>query len=258
MGLLDGRVALISGGAGGIGVAIARNIVAEGGSVMLGDLKEASTAVLAELGAKGQFVTLDATRPDSWNFAAAETVRHFGGIDMLINACGSAVTGKFDELDLESFRRSFAINVDSILLGTQSAMPYLAKSGRGAVINFSSTMGVRPRPELPAYCASKAAVLALSRSLALDCAERKNGVRVNTIIPGAIRTEMSVSVMRDLVTMGTVGSLDEAEAMYAAFHPLARIGEPEEIAHAVVFLCSDHASFITGAAIPVDGGYIAG
>lgn len=256
--MLQGQVALVSGGAGGIGQAIARAWVREGGSVMLADLQPDPAQVLSEeLGGRVATVRLDVTSGAHWDVAVAETVARFGRLDSLVHACGSAVTGRLETLGFDAWQRSFAINVDSIFLGTKAALAQLEAGGRGSVVTFSSTMGVRPRGELPAYCAAKGAVIPLTRSLAIDFARRGKGVRVNAIVPGAIRTEMSLSVMREQVAMGAVGSMQEAEAWFASTHPLNRIGEPSEIAEAVLFLCSDKASYITGVALPVDGGYVA-
>ena len=256
--MVQGQVALISGGAGGIGQAIARAWVREGGSVMLADLQPGPAKALGEeLGSQVAAVRLDATSETDWDAAVAGTVARFGRLDAVVHACGAAIYGPIETLGFDAWRRCFAINLDSIFLGTKAALEHLEAGGRGSVITFSSTMGVRPRGELPAYATAKGAVIPLTRSLAIDFAGRGKGVRVNAIVPGAIRTEMSLSVMRNQVAMGAAGSLEEVEARFASTHPMNRIGDPAEIAEAVLFLCSDKASFITGIALPVDGGYVA-
>lgn len=236
---LEGKVALISGGAEGIGAAVARLFVAEGGSVMLGDIQRGKAQALAsELGVKAAAVTLDVRDSAQWDAAVAATT----DID------GISEPGNVAEMERDVWERSLAINLTGTFNGCRAALPAIAASGApGAIVNTGSMLALRVGAGFGAYCASKAAVTALSKVIALECAAAGWPIRVNTVHPGAIRTPMFERYLAGFANR------EAGEAAFAASHPLGRVGEAEEVAQAFLFLASDEASFTSGADLTVDG-----
>lgn len=249
MGRLAGKVALISGGAEGIGAETARRFVAEGAAVMLGDIQLGKAeALAAELG--GAAVRLDVTSLSDWESAVAATVARFGKLTTLCNIAGISEPGSVADVAPDSWARTLDINLNGTFNGCRAALPALVASGEpAAIVNVGSMLALRPGGGFAAYCASKAAVTMLTKCLALDCAKQRWPIRANTVHPGAIRTPMFQRYL-DAIP----GSNEEVEAMFAASHPVGRVGEPREVADAIVFLASDEASFTTGSDLPVDGG----
>jgi 3alpha(or 20beta)-hydroxysteroid dehydrogenase len=248
---MNGKVALISGGAEGIGGAVARRFVAAGGSVLLGDVqKEKAAALAASLGERAAAIALDVRDPAQWERAVAEAEARFGCLTHLFNIAGISEPGGVCELDPESWNRTLDINLNGTLHGCRAAIPALVRSGQAcAIVNTGSMLALRPGAMFLAYCASKAAVTALSKCIALDMAAKGHPIRVNTVHPGAIRTPMFERYLDAFP-----GSREEGEAMFAANHPMGRVGEAEEVAAAMMFLASDAASFSTGVDFTVDGG----
>jgi NAD(P)-dependent dehydrogenase (short-subunit alcohol dehydrogenase family) len=243
----DGKVALITGAARGQGAAHARRFAAEGAAVVLTDvLDEPGEAVAAELrdaGHDARYVRLDVRDAGAWETVVADVVDTHGGLNVLVNNAGvsdpTPVTATSDEL----WQRIVAINQTGVFLGMRTAIPAIVRSGGGAVVNISSVYGVRGSPGYAAYHASKAAVLMMTRAAAADHAHE--GVRVNAICPGLIMTPM-------------VEAEDPAAVeAYAATIPMGRGAEPDEISNGVLFLASDEASFVTGASLVMDGGWLA-
>jgi 3alpha(or 20beta)-hydroxysteroid dehydrogenase len=249
MGRLEGKVALISGGAEGIGAETARRFAAEGAQVVLGDVQiEKAEALARELG--GAAVMLDVRSLEQWEAAVRATVTRFGKLTTLCNIAGISEPGSVTEVPLESWSRTIDINLNGTFNGCRAALPALAASGEpAAIVNVGSMLALRPGGMFAAYCASKAAVTALTKTIALDCAKKGWPVRANTVHPGAIRTPMFERYLEIMP-----GTREEAEAMFASSHPVGRVGEAGEVAGAIVFLASDEASFTTGADLPVDGG----
>lgn len=251
MARMSGKVALISGGAEGIGAAVARQIVGEGGCVMLGDIQIDKARLLAgELGERAAAVELDVRDCDQWHAAVAATQAHFGKLTVLCNIAGISEPGHVPEVDLDSWNRTIDINLHGTFFGCRAAIPAMEASGEPcAIVNIGSMIAMRPGAMFAAYAASKAGVQALTRTIALSCAERGLPIRANLVHPGAIRTPMY-----NRYKFSGMMPPDELEASFAATHPMNRIGEPEEVARAVVFLASDDASFTTGCDFTVDGG----
>ena len=251
MGRMDGKVALISGGAEGLGAAIATLIVAEGGSVMLGDVQAAKAqATAAGLGDRAAAVELDVRDLAQWDSAVAATLAKFGKLNVLCNVAGISEPGNVIEVSLDSWQRTIDINLNGTFNGCRAALPAMEASGeKGAIVNMGSMIALRPGAMFAAYAASKAGVTALTKSIALDCAGRGVPIRANLIHPGAIRTPMY-----ERYKYSGMATPDEIETSFAATHPMNRIGEPDEVARAVVFLASDEASFTTGVDFTVDGG----
>lgn len=255
-GRASGKVALISGGASGLGAASARRFAAEGAQVVIGDLQvEKGAALAAELGDAGHFVKLDVTRESDWAEAVGEAERRFGRLTTVVNSAGISIPADIEAESLEGFRRTLAINLEGTFLGCRAAVGALKEGRGGAIVNIASTMGARSGALFPAYSASKGGVRMLTRSVALHCAAQGYDIRVNAILPGAIHTEMVEGYIAAGEAAG--GTREQVISGFADVHPLKRLGRPEEVAAAIVFLSLDEASYITGADIPVDGGYLA-
>jgi 3alpha(or 20beta)-hydroxysteroid dehydrogenase len=247
---MTGKVALISGGAEGIGGEIAKQFIAAGGSVMLGDVQaDKAAAHAASLGERAASVALDVSKLDQWDAAVAASTAKFGKLTHLFNVAGISEPGNVEEVDLGSWDRTLAINLNGTFYGCRAALPAMAASGEtGAIINTGSMLAMRVGAGFIAYCATKAAVTAMSKCVALHCAEKGYKIRVNTVHPGAIRTPMFERYL------GMFPSPEEGEAIFAANHPMGRVGEADEVARAALFLASDEASFTTGVDFTVDGG----
>lgn len=246
-----GKVALISGGAEGIGAAVARLIVAEGGSVMLGDVQLAKAEALAtELGDKAAATALDVRDLAQWEAAVATTQGRFGKLTVLCNIAGISEPGNVPDGALDVWQRTIDINLNGPFYGMRAAIPAMEASGEAcAIVNIGSMIAMRAASFVAAYSASKSGLQGLSRSVALDLAERGLPIRVNMVHPGAIRTPMY-----ERYQFSGADTPENIEANFAATHPMNRIGEPGEVARAVVFLASDDASFTTGCDFTVDGG----
>jgi len=253
---LKGKVALITGGASGIGAATARRFVAEGAKVMLADIQQDKAAALAsELGDNAGSVVLDVTNDDQWQAAMAAAQSRFGALTTVVNSAGISIPGDIESETLEGFRRTLAINLEGAFLGCKHAVAALKGGRGGSIVNVASTLGVRGGSIFPSYCASKGGVRMLTRAVALHCAEQGYDIRVNTILPGAIHTEMVDGYIAAGIASG--GTREAVIEGFASVHPMKRLGRPDEPANAIVFLASDESSFTTGGDIPVDGGYLA-
>ncbi len=251
MGRMSGKVALVTGGAEGIGAAVGRLIVAEGGSVMLCDVQlDKANALAEELGEKAAAFELDVRDLGQWQKAVNATVERFGKLTVLCNIAGISEPGNVVDGSLDTWGRTIDINLNGPFYGCRAALPEMEASGEpGAIVNIGSMIAIRAAAFVAAYSASKAGLLGLTRSIALDCAERGVPIRANMVHPGAIRTPMY-----DRYKYSGMDEPENIERDFAATHPMNRIGEPEEVARAVVFLASDEASFTTGCDFVVDGG----
>lgn len=242
MAALAGKIAFVTGGASGLGEAIARAYASEGASVIIADIDVAGgEALAAELGAR--FVHLDVTQEASW----AQALAPFDRIDVLVNNAGITTLGSIEEITLDQFRHELDIDVLGVFMGTQAVLPKMKAHG-GSIINMSSLSGVKASSNLVAYNAAKAAVTLMTKSCALHFAEKGYGIRCNSIHPGAIHTPIIDKVL---------AQSDDPAALYQSFvdvHPVGRLGKPEEIAAMAVFLASDASAFATGAEFRVDGG----
>ena len=241
----DGRVALITGGASGIGKATALRIASEGGTVVIADVQDdLGSEVVAQIekdGGKALFIHLDVTSEDEWSDAVAKTVDAFGGLNIVVNNAGIGDTEPLEVTTLQTWDKVVAVTQTSVFLGMKAAGDALKKSGNGSVVNISSMYGIVGSGVSPAYHAAKGAVRLLTKTTALGWA--KEGVRVNSVHPGFIDTPI-------------LGDTDRAGLI--AGTPMGRLGQPEEIAAMITFLASDEASFATGGEFVVDGGYTAG
>jgi NAD(P)-dependent dehydrogenase (short-subunit alcohol dehydrogenase family) len=251
---LENHVALITGGASGIGRATALLFARQGAVVAVADLdQDGGQAVVEEITAKGGsavFVHCDVSQAADCQRAVGETVAIFGGLDILFNNAG--IIRRADVLDTteEDWDRVMAVNVKSIFLMSKYAIPTMVERGGGAIVNTASGWGLVGGRNAVSYCASKAAVVNMTRAMALD--HGAQNIRVNCICPGDTNTAMLRTEARQL------GASEEKFLAEAADRPLRRVGTPDEIAQAVLYLASDAASFVTGTALVVDGGGLAG
>ena len=243
-GRLQGKRSFISGGASGLGEAIARRFVAEGASVVIADIDDAGgEALAAELGGAARFVRLDVSQEDQW-LAALDSC---DALDVLVNNAGITTLGSIEDVTLAQLMHEFQIDVVGVFLGCKHVIPKMRPHG-GSIINMSSMTGVRAQGNLVAYNAAKAAVTHMTKSCALHFAEQGYGIRCNSIHPGAIHTPILDKVMAQSA---------DPQALYASWvatHPIGRLGKPEEIAALATYLASDESAFATGAEFRIDGG----
>ena len=248
MGRIDGKIALVTGGASGLGEAIVRRFVAEGASVVVADIDTAAgEALAAELGEGASFIRLDVTAEPDWlaAFAAVDTLH--GRLDILVNNAGITTIGSIEALDVAAFKTMLDIDLVGVFLGCKHVVPLMKRTG-GSVINMSSMAGLRANADLVGYNAAKAGVTLLTKAVALHYVRENYGMRCNSVHPGATHTPILDKVM---------AQVDDPKALYASWvaaHPMGRLGRPEEMAAIVLYLASDEAAFATGAEFVVDGG----
>ena len=245
-----GKVALVTGGARGLGEAQSKLLAKEGAKVAIGDvLPEDGNRVANDINASGGdafFIHLDVTSEGEWQKAIDETVSRFGKLDILVNNAGVGGRGGLEDMTVEEWDHVMAVNAKGVFLGTKLSMPEMLKAGKASIVNISSQMGiVGSDTSNPAYTASKAAVHVFTKSIALRYATK--GVRVNSVHPGPIDTPMLRSGFDD----------PERKQKVLARIPMGRTGIPEEVAYGVLFLASDESSFITGEGLVIDGGWMA-
>ncbi|MCC5950382.1 MAG: glucose 1-dehydrogenase [Nitriliruptoraceae bacterium] len=241
MGTLEGKVAIVTGGARGMGEGEARRLIEEGAKVIIADVLDTEgEALAAELGDRAHFVHLDVTDSASWAAAVESTHEVFGPVDILVNNAGILTQAPVDQTPEEDIRRIYDVNLVGPFLGIQAVVPDMRATGKGSIINIASAAGVVPMQFLSAYSSSKWGLRGLTKCAAMDLG--RDGIRVNAINPGGVRTPMAAGA---------------DESMFAAF-AIPRIGEPLEIGAAVAFLASDESAFITGADLTVDGGMVLG
>ena len=252
-GALAGKVALVTGGASGIGKATALLLGREGAAVVVHDLKDegrATAQAIVAAGGRATFVQGDVTRPADCDAAVQRAVTEFGGLDVLVNNAGIIRRASVVDTTEEEWDRVMAVSVKSVFLFSKAAIPIMARAGGGVIVNTASGWGLDGGKDAASYCASKAAVVNLTRAMALDHADQH--IRVNCVCPGDTDTPMLREEARQL------GQNVKGFLARSAERPLGRMGRPEEIAKVILFLASDASSFVTGAAVVADGGGHAG
>lgn len=254
-GRLQSKRVLVTGGAAGLGAAIARRLAEEGAVVMIADILEHEGQRLAQE-IHGYFYRLDVSSETEWAEVIAAIAHDFGGLDGLVNNAGIATSKgaeDIERIELEDLHRIFAVNFDGTVLGCKHAIPLMARTGPGSIVNLSSIAALIPAAFVIAYGASKATIAHLSRSVALHCAQSGYGIRSNSVHPGQVRTAMMNGII-DRVGRETNMGADKAGELFDAQIPLGCPQEPEDIAHAVLFLLSDESRYVTGTQLVVDGG----
>ncbi|XVX20426.1 SDR family NAD(P)-dependent oxidoreductase [Actinomycetota bacterium] len=254
----SGKVALVSGGAQGLGEGMAKALAAAGATVMIGDIKPSGEQTAAALGEGHAFTTLDVTDDASWAAAVAATVERLGGLDILVNNAGVEITSLITELDPEQARTQLDVNILGTALGLKHGLRTMRPEGAagkgGVIVNVASVAATIAFPGIAIYSATKSAVDRLTRVAAAESGKLGYGVRVNCVYPGLVPTEMGTGLAVSTAEAGLFESPEAAVGTVVELTPAGRLGTVEDIADAVVFLASDASRFITGAGLPVDGG----
>jgi NAD(P)-dependent dehydrogenase (short-subunit alcohol dehydrogenase family) len=264
---VEGKTALVTGAASGIGRGCAVALAREGARVVVADVDGAGAEVTCDMiwqtGGSAWPQALDVTDEAGWT-AAVDSLRQKGaGLHILVNNAALCIRAPVLEMSLEAWRRQNAVNLDGVFLGVRAALPLIADSGGGSIVNISSVAGLKGIAGLSGYCATKGGVRLFTKAVALECAQARNGVRVNSVHPGSIETPIWVKMgndgrMPDAGVNDVAHTMEEIRAVAAQVTPIGFSGEPEDIAQAVLYLCSDAARFVTGAELVVDGGVYAG
>jgi 3alpha(or 20beta)-hydroxysteroid dehydrogenase len=249
MGSLTGKVALITGGASGLGASIASVFIREGARVVVGDIKgDAASVTVEEGGEPPGFIELDVTSPQAWEAAVATIVGEHARLDILVNNAGVITYRPLLTTSYEEYGRQIGVNQNGVFLGLKAVLPTMIEAGAGAVVNVASTDAIVPVPGTAPYAASKHAVLGLTKAAAVETATL--GVRVNAVCPGVMATPMALEA-----DLSELGDVDLAAVISKV--PMQRVADPSEIAEVIAFLASDRASYCTGSYIAVDGGWTA-
>ena len=240
---LNGKVAIVTGAAQGIGVETAALLAQRGATVVLADIDERAVASAARIGPKAVFVRLDVTSESNWTDLTKQVMKRFKKINILVNNAGIFSGSMIVEASAEAFERMFRVNQLGVLLGMKTVAPLMKADDGPAIINISSCVGMRGTTAQTAYAATKWAVRGMTKCAAIEFAPR--GIRVNSVHPGPIPTGINADFIK------------ERSEFLRSRIPLGRLGEPEDVAHAVAFLASESAKYVTGAEISVDGGFAA-
>ena len=252
MGRLEGKTALVTGAASGIGLQTSIRLAEEGALVLMTDINHEEGLQQAEkIGANATFLKLDITEEEEWISVLDETVKRFDRLDILVNSAGMVLIADVEQITLEDWRKVHAVNLDGTFLGCKHGVRIMKEFGAGSIINLSSISGMIGGFNLTAYNSSKGAVRMLTKSVALHCARAGYGIRCNSIHPTFIETPMLESMIRD--------SPDPEKARQTLVRqvPLRRIGKPDDVANMIVYLASDESTFVTGTEMVIDGGVIA-
>jgi NAD(P)-dependent dehydrogenase (short-subunit alcohol dehydrogenase family) len=247
---LKGKNGIVTGAGSGIGRACAIALANEGARVVLcGRRKDRIEEVAREIGDRAFAVAADVSRTSELNHLVDQTVSRFGGLNFLVNNAGILTVGNAEQITEEQWDHLFNVNVRSVWLLSRGALPHMRKAGGGSIINIASTLGLVGARNRAAYCSSKGAVILLTKSMAIDYG--RENIRVNAICPSFVETELTAALMAQVPDPASV------RRERTASHPIGRLGRPEDVAGLAVYLASDESSWTTGAALPVDGGYLA-
>lgn len=252
MGRVENKIALVTGAAQGLGAAISRMLAREGARVALTDVnlagaEEQAAAINAESDGRAIALEQDVTDEARWREVVDEVVVQFGGLHILVNNAGIGSMASVEDESYENWRRVHAVDLDSVFFGCKYAIPKIAGCGGGSIVNISSISGIIAGHNMAAYNSAKAAVRHLSKSVALHCARSRNGIRCNSVHPVFIDTPILDDMLRAVGREKGLGKLTRQI-------PLGQIGEPDDVAYAVLYLASDESKFVTGAELKVDGG----
>jgi NAD(P)-dependent dehydrogenase (short-subunit alcohol dehydrogenase family) len=257
-GRVEGKIALVTGGASGIGRASAMSLASEGAFLLVTDVDDAlgaaTVGAIEEAGGRAAFLRLDVAIESEWQAVVDQIRSDQGGLHILVNNAGIAIGGSLLEMSLEDWRRQQAINLDGVFLGMKHSIPLMRDSGGGSIVNISSVAGLKGSANLAGYCATKGGVRLLTKGAALECAHNGWKVRVNSVHPGVIDTPIWDKVNPEFLAGANAVDLD---AMAAAGVPMGVPGNPQDIANGVLFLASDDSSYMTGSELVIDGGIMA-
>ena len=260
--LLAGRHAIVTGGAQGLGAAMAHALAKAGAAVVIADINadlgKSTAQEIRDAGGTAEYVELDVTNESQWEAAVTQTISSIGGFDILVNNAGIELTGLVIDINPDDVRRMCDINIVGTALGCKHAFRAMKPGGAagngGAVVNIASVASLIAFPTIAGYSSTKSAVDRFTRVAAVEAGKLGLGVRVNCVAPGLVPTAMGAKLAQDIVDLGLAPDVPGAIQGVVEQTPLARLGTPDEMADAVVFLCSDQARFITGVSLPVDGG----
>ncbi|MBT6983671.1 MAG: glucose 1-dehydrogenase, partial [Rhodospirillaceae bacterium] len=254
---VSGKVALVTGGASGIGAETARLLAAHGAKVAVADINEGvakeNAAAIEAAGGQAMPIALDVIQEASWEAAVNDTLQKFGGVHILVNAAGIEMTAKIEDTSLSDFKKIIAVNLEGVFLGMKYAMPAMRAAGGGSIINISSIAGIKGFVRQSAYVASKGGVRLITKAAAAEAAHYGYNVRVNSVHPGAIDTPM----VRDMIAHHDEARQQVVLDKMRDMHPIGRMGQAIDIANAILFLASEASSFMTGSEVVVDGGFTA-
>jgi NAD(P)-dependent dehydrogenase (short-subunit alcohol dehydrogenase family) len=250
-GRVEGKVALVTGGASGIGLGCARRLAEEGARVVITDLQDPKgQEAAAEIGKTARYLHHDVTDEAAWQSVIADIAAHEGRLDILVNNAGIGLGGSVLDMTLADWRKQTAVNLDGVFLGVKHSIPLMRKSGDGgSIINMSSVAGLKGAPTLAGYCATKGGVRLFTKAVAMECSNAKDGIRVNSVHPGIIETPIWLSV----APTGT-NEPPDLDAISTMAVPLGVKGFPLDIANGVLWLASDESRYVTGAELVIDGG----
>ena len=252
MGRVDGKIALVTGAASGIGLQASLRLAEEGARVMMTDINVENGKKEAEkLGRNAEFLKLDITLEEDWISVLRETVKRFQSLDILVNSAGMVLIADVEQISLEDWRQVHAVNLDGTFLGCKHGVRVMKEFGAGSIINLSSVSGLIGGFNLAAYNSSKGAVRMLTKSVALHCARSGYGIRCNSIHPTFIETPMLESMIQD------APDPEKARQTLIRQVPLRRIGTTDDVAKMIVYLASDESTFVTGTEMVIDGGVVA-
>jgi NAD(P)-dependent dehydrogenase (short-subunit alcohol dehydrogenase family) len=257
MGQVDGKIAIVTGGASGIGAACATTLAREGAKLVVTDLDDAGgRRVVDQIGGAGGeaiFLHQDVSVEETWPAIIDATLRRFGRLDVMVANAGIAILCSAIDMSLADWRRQTAVNLDGVFLAVKHAVPAMRQSGGGSIVITSSVAGLRGSAGLAGYCATKGGVRLFAKAVAMECAAAGDGIRINTVHPGIIDTPI---LAKTAAAAGNL-SIDFHEAARSEV-PLRRIGQASDIANGVLFLASDASSYMTGAELVIDGGMTGG
>jgi NAD(P)-dependent dehydrogenase (short-subunit alcohol dehydrogenase family) len=263
---LEGKVALVSGAGQGIGARTAEVLAEAGAVVVVTDVNdstgEVAVARIRAAGREAHFRHLDVTREEDWNSVMSDVCAKFGGLDVLVNNAGVELLKPVAQLTLDEWHWICRINLDGVFLGTKYGIAAMTEGSTsrpkgGSIVNLSSVAGIIGSAFQSAYNMTKGGVRLFTKSVAHECGLLGNGVRVNSVHPGIIRTPMMDAALKERIALGISKSEEEAMALGLSKHPIGRFGETDDVAKAIRYLASDESSFVTGAELVVDGGFTA-
>ncbi len=268
MGRVEGKIALVTGGASGIGQATCEVLASEGATVIVSDIQETEGKQVVDnivkKGGKACFKSHDVANESHWQSIVEDIIEEFGGLDILVNNAGISIPSPITEMSLESWRRQRSINLDGVFLGVKHSIPAMAESGGGSIINISSVAGLQGSAGMSGYNATKGGVRIFTKGVAKECAMGGMNIRVNSVHPGIIATpiwalkELTAEQRKNLDFPGSEGAnAVDVDAMAKAQVPMGVAGTAEEIAKGILFLASDDSSHMTGSELVIDGGITA-